>query len=224
VIPTGDEITPVGSRPAPGRIRNSNGPMLAALARGAGAQVDLLDPARDEIGELRERIRTGLRADVLVLSGGVSMGRRDRVIPALRAEGVEPVFHKVAIRPGKPLFFGLRGRTLVFGLPGNPVSSYLDFLLFVEPALHRLGGRDVRGRDLQGGRAAFEIGSHPDLRLHVPCRVVRRDGDRWAEPVGYRSSGDLFGACSADAMVIVAPGIPRIAAGDRVDLLPLDSR
>ncbi|MBC7820282.1 MAG: molybdopterin molybdotransferase MoeA, partial [Planctomycetaceae bacterium] len=132
VLATGDELVPIEQTPGPGQIRNSNESMLCAQIRRAGADPVPLGIARDERTHLRQRIEFGLQADVLVLSGGVSMGDKDFVPSELSAAGVRQVFHKVNVKPGKPVWFGVRdesptGRTLVFGLPGNPVSSLVCF-------------------------------------------------------------------------------------------------
>ncbi len=141
VIATGDELVEAGQTLRAGQIRNSNGPMLMGMAARAGAELKYLGIARDEPGRLRQLITAGLNADVLILSGGVSAGTLDLVPGALRDAGVEEHFHRVAMKPGKPVFFGTRPPgSAVFGLPGNPVSSLVCFELFVRPALRRLGG------------------------------------------------------------------------------------
>src|SRR4051794_19376095 len=169
VLPTGNELVPVGQRPATGQIRNSNGPMLLVSARHAEADVIELGIARDNRDELARSIEQGLLADILVLSGGVSAGKFDLVPQVLADLGVEQVFHKIALRPGKPLWFGVKEyndrRALVFALPGNPVSSLVCFELFVRPAIEILAGRGftkwttIQGRlacayEHAGGRAA----------------------------------------------------------------------
>jgi molybdopterin molybdotransferase len=145
VLPTGNELVPVGDRPATGQIRNSNGPMLIAMATRAGTDAVELGIARDNRQELARLIKHGLSADILVLSGGVSAGKFDLVPQVLNELGVRQVFHKIALRPGKPLWFGVKveqeRRTLVFALPGNPVSSLVCFELFVRPAIEILSGR-----------------------------------------------------------------------------------
>jgi molybdopterin molybdotransferase len=170
ILPTGNELVPVGQKPGPGQIRNSNGPMLVAAAARAGANPIELDIARDDCEQLTRSIEQGLGADVLVLSGGVSAGKFDLVPRVLVDLGVELVFHKLSLRPGKPLWFGVKHQrqhnVLVFGLPGNPVSSLVCFELFVRPAIAALAGRGFIGLpsltaeishelDHAGGRAAF---------------------------------------------------------------------
>src|SRR5262249_3251912 len=122
VLPTGDELVEANETPGPGQIRNGNGPMLLAQAARAGGVPKYLGIARDRLQHLRALIGEGLNASVLVLSGGVSAGKLDLVPGVLQELGVQPHFHKVAMKPGKPIFFGTRDRTLVFGLPGNPGS------------------------------------------------------------------------------------------------------
>jgi molybdopterin molybdotransferase len=149
VLSTGNELVAPSIVPTRGQIRNSNGPMLAALAEQAGGLAVPLGIARDDRESLRHRILAGLEADVLVLSGGVSAGALDLVPSVLEELGVAPRFHQVRLRPGKPLWFGVRtvaGRsTLVFGLPGNPVSSLVCWNLFVRPALEKMQGRPANG-------------------------------------------------------------------------------
>ncbi|MGE3808647.1 MAG: gephyrin-like molybdotransferase Glp [Gemmataceae bacterium] len=135
IVATGDELVDAPAAPGPGQIRNSNGPMLMALAQSAGAVPGYLGIARDQLDELRAKVKAGLESDLLVLSGGVSAGKLDLVPGVLAEFGVESIFHKVEMKPGKPVFFGTRGSTLIFGLPGNPVSALVCFELFAAPAL-----------------------------------------------------------------------------------------
>jgi molybdenum cofactor synthesis domain-containing protein len=151
VLATGNELVPAGSVPGPGQIRNSNGPLLEGLVSQAGGMSIPLGIARDEPADLQGHIELGLERDILLLSGGVSAGVLDLVPQVLAELGVEQIFHKVNLKPGKPLWFGVKrhpeqGRqTLVFGLPGNPVSGLVCFELFVRPAIEKLSGREPRG-------------------------------------------------------------------------------
>ena len=140
VLSTGTELRAPGESLGPGQIYESNGPMLAAAFEAAGAVVERIGPVADDEGEHRRALERGLEADVLVSSGGVSVGPHDLVRRILAELGVEEDFWGVAVRPGKPLAFGSRGDTLVFGLPGNPVSSLVSVELFVRPALLALQG------------------------------------------------------------------------------------
>ena len=151
VVPTGNELVDHWQIPGPGQIRDSNGVLISKLAMQAGAEAHCLRIATDDEACLRERIETGFTCDVLLLSGGVSAGVLDLVPRVLQDLGVEQVFHKVNLKPGKPLWFGLRRgtpttrQTLVFGLPGNPVSSLVCFELFVRPAIQKLSGLEPTG-------------------------------------------------------------------------------
>jgi molybdopterin molybdotransferase len=141
VLATGDELVAVSAVPGPGQIRNANSSGLLACCRRAGVPADDLGVARDNRPDLRAKIADGLRRDVLVVSGGISMGERD-LVPAVFAElGVAVHFATIRMKPGKPTLFATHGEHLVFGLPGNPVSTLVAFRLFVWPALRKMMGR-----------------------------------------------------------------------------------
>ncbi len=219
ILSTGDELVDPGRTPGPGQIRNSNGPMLAAMVTEAGASVVRRTSAGDRPTEIEGAIRDGLDADVLLLSGGVSMGDHDHVAAALDAVGAETVFHRVAMKPGKPVLFARCGSTLVFGLPGNPVSVFIGFALFVQPALAILSAASrvdaPRGRAVADG----EFRGPEKLCAFEPCGLVVREGALRAVPVRYRGSGDPHGASRGDAFVVLPAGVARVAAGDSVEVL-----
>ncbi len=229
VLPTGNELVHVHEKPAEGQIRDSNGPMLLAAAARGGAEAVELGIARDNREELTRWIEQGLAADVLVLSGGVSAGKFDLVPEVLAQLGVEQVFHKVALRPGKPLWFGVREdgerRVLVFGLPGNPVSSFVCFELFVRPALAALAGRGFTGAqtvsaslshayDHAGGRAAC-----------LPARVApasqndRPGTDLLVEILPWHGSADLATVAHANGLARLPVEKRQFAPGDGLDVL-----
>jgi molybdopterin molybdotransferase len=233
VVPTGDELVEPGRAPGPGQIRNSNGPLLEALARACGAEAEARPIAPDDPRALGEALRRGLAADVLVITGGVSAGNRDLVPGALEALGVGRVFHKVRVKPGKPLWFGLGPARdgggpgpLVFGLPGNPVSGVVGFLLFVRPALEALRGRDpVADR---AGAAAYPLASafeqRGDRPTYHPARLVGDGADRRAvrvRPLDWAGSADLRTVAGADGFAIFPAGDRSYAEGDAVGFLPL---
>ena len=152
LIVTGSELLPLGAPPEPGRIHESNGLMVSLLAAQAGAVLVDHGVVGDDREATRAAVEAGLAGDVLVVSGGVSVGPHDHVKSAFGHCGVDEVFWRVRIKPGKPMWFGRRGETLVFGLPGNPLSTIVCFCVFIEPALRRLAGeRDARPR-LEPGR------------------------------------------------------------------------
>ena len=196
ILPTGNELVAVGENPAAGQIRNSNGPMLVAAGTRAGADAIELGVARDTRDELTQRIQQGLAADVFVLSGGVSAGKFDLVPQVLAELGVEQVFHKIALRPGKPLWFGVKKdgerSVLVFGLPGNPVSSLVCFELFVRPAIAALAGRGF-AQLIDGSRQA-ESRPRPRRRpggipSGAPCRPRLGEVRRNPALAGFGRSG-----------------------------------
>lgn len=225
VAATGDELVPFDQSPGPGRIRNSNTVLLAALAEQFGAKARPLPITPDRPEALRDAFAQALEsADILLVSGGVSAGQKDLVPDALASVGVRPVFHKVRVKPGKPLWFGVgpgregSGPALVFGLPGNPVSGLVSFLLFVRPALATLAG-GTREDDLGPTLPLAIPYRHADDRdVYRPARIVA--GDR-VEPLTWSGSSDLRGAASGDGFAIFPAGERMYKEGEPVGFLPL---
>lgn len=220
LLTTGDELVPPTETPGPGQIREGNTLHLAALARRAGAEVDHAGLVRDDADELAARFAAALDAsDVVVTTGGVSMGEYDLVAGAFQRCGVEEVFHKVAIKPGKPLWFGRRGSTLVFGLPGNPVSCLLDHEVFVRPALRRLEGQDEAAclEPLGRGRWNAEPPRTNPRQQNLPVTVERgEDGGDVLTPIEWSGSADIVGLSTCTAMAVVPAG-GTVRTGDLVD-------
>src|SRR4051812_34782272 len=158
VIVTGSELLPPGAPPEPGKIYESNSLAVGAMLAAVGARLVLHPPVVDEFDATRAAVEAGLEGDILLVSGGVSVGPHDHVKPAFEACGVDEVFWRVRIKPGKPLWFGRRGDTLVFGLPGNPLSAIVGMALFVVPALRRLSGEVAAGPRFERGRIALPAG------------------------------------------------------------------
>lgn len=232
ILATGDELVEPGQVPGPGQIRNSNATMLRALARNAGAEVELLPIARDEMGELRGALGRGLKADVLLVTGGVSAGNRDLVPEALHGLGVERVFHKIRMKPGKPLWFGVgKSRTggaagpLVFGLPGNPVSGVVGFMVFVRPALEGLSGREARWDRTIGARLGSSFRHVGDRPTYYPSRVESGGLDgklAVVNPLAWGGSADLRTVAGADGFVVFEAGNREYQAGEIVRFLGLE--
>ena len=223
IVTTGTELRRPGEALAAGEIYESNGLMLAAQFGAAGAVVERQASVADDEGAHRTALEEGLEADVLVTSGGVSVGPHDLVRTTLAALGVEEDFWGVAMRPGKPLSFGVREGTLVFGLPGNPVSSLVGALLFVVPALRALQGvTDPAPRFRTGilGTPARRRAGRDDYQR---ASVEWSDGAVVLHPLAGQESHMIVSAASADALVHVPRGEGELAAGAAVRYLPLDA-
>ncbi|MDP3723702.1 MAG: molybdopterin molybdotransferase MoeA [Candidatus Omnitrophota bacterium] len=207
VLVTGDELKSQGGRLRAGQIYDSNGPLLTALAQQAGARVVRLGRARDLLSAVSARLTQGLTADLLLVCGGVSVGDKDVVRQAAKACGVKELFWKVDIKPGMPLFFGKRGRTLVFGLPGNPVSVFVTFEEFVKPALFRLMKRAWQDGYTQQATLASGVQVSTTRRTHfIRVRNVGRNGRLLVEPVHGQGSHQLRTLVEADGWIRMAAG------------------
>jgi molybdopterin molybdotransferase len=220
ILPTGDEVVSLDRRPEWFQIRNSNAQALAAQVAAAGGRPRLMPIAPDEKESLRRLVEEGLGLDLLLLSGGVSMGKYDFVEKVLAELGAEFAFQSVAIRPGKPLVFGRVAEKYFFALPGNPVSTYVTFELFVRPAIAMLSGGEFTAPVFLRARLGKPFQQKHGLTAFMPARVETREGDPVVELVGWQGSGDLVGAAAANCFLVVHPGQAELAAGDWVDVLP----
>ena len=213
VLTTGTELRPPGATLGPGDVYEANGVMLSAQLRDAGARVEVLPSVADDETQHRDAIVRGLEHDVLVTSGGVSVGPHD-LVRAIEAElGVEEVFWGVAVRPGKPVSFGHRGDTLTFGLPGNPVSSFVTCELFVRPAVLALQGAAMPGPMFEVGRIAGDVRRNRHRDTLLRARMSTRDDGTWLEPVLGQESHMIARAAAADALVLVERGEAVLTAG-----------
>ncbi|HSI97732.1 MAG TPA: molybdopterin molybdotransferase MoeA, partial [Gaiellaceae bacterium] len=204
-----------------GQIFESNRAMLAAALIPAGAVVDELPVVADDEEAHRSAIERGLAADVLVTSGGVSVGPHDLVRRVEAELGVEEVFWGVAVKPGKPLSFGVRGATLVFGLPGNPVSSLVGAMLFVRPALLALQGMDEPGPAYEIASAGTSLRRNPHRDEFLRARRRIEDARVLLEPVSGQDSHMIVRSATADVLVRIPRGDGEIAAGESVRYVPL---
>lgn len=245
VLATGDELVLVSESPGPGEIRNSNETMLAAQIELAGGVPVPLGIARDEPAHLQERILAGLQCDMLLLSGGVSMGKRDLVPSELEKAGVRRMLHRVRVKPGKPVWFGVldgshaalaqdepatgsvgddsvsrqrTGRRYVFGLPGNPVSSMVCFELFVRPVLSRLlGVRQPKPAAIRA-RLLVEHKVHSRRPMYHPARLDWLESGPAVTPIVWQGSSDLKATVEANAMVLLPEGEKTYESGDILDV------
>lgn len=223
VAVTGDELREAGEPLGPGQIHNSNGPMLRALARQAGAVISHSERLPDDAAATRAALASSLdQADVVVISGGVSVGPHDHVKPALSALGVREHFWRVSLQPGRPTWFGARDRKLVFGLPGNPVSAVVTFTLFVRPALERMQGLAPRQNLDREGQLAVAVARNPDREQALRVRAERRNGMLSVTPTGPQGSHLVTSLLGADALAFIPPGEGELPAGSVVALEELD--
>jgi molybdopterin molybdotransferase len=220
ILPTGDEVVPVEQRPEWFQIRNSNAVSLSAQVAAAGGIPHPLAIAPDRPEALRSLIQEGLKEDLLLLTGGVSVGKYDFVEQVLGELGSEFYFHGVALRPGKPVAFGRVAGKFFFGLPGNPVSTYVTFTLFARPALAALGGGDFETPLFLRARLGKPFQHSTSLTSFLPARVDGSSGDPVVNVVNWQGSGDLVGVAMANCFLVVHPDQTNLAAGDWVDVMP----
>jgi molybdopterin molybdotransferase len=219
VVVTGSELRPPGESLAPGQIYEANGILLEGQLRSAGAEVERSGSVVDEEVAHRAALTRGLQADVLLTSGGVSVGPHDLVRSILAELGVEEVFWGVSVKPGKPVSFGVAGSRLVFGLPGNPVSVLVGFELFVRPALLALQGSREPGPRFERGILGTSLVRNPGRDELVRARIRRPSDGPVLEPLAGRESHMIARAAGADALVLVSRGEGIAAEGDAVEFL-----
>jgi molybdopterin molybdotransferase len=219
ILATGDELVDLAEKPGPSQIRNSNSYSLAAMAAECGGEPVQLPIAPDELTKLTELIEEGLKADMLVLSGGVSMGKFDLVEQALHNLGAQFFFTGALIQPGKPVVFGEAGGTPFFGLPGNPVSVMVTFELFARQMVQALGGEEpARLRSAQA-RLRKEFSTKTGLTRFLPARMVGELYDPEVEVVPWQGSGDMLAAARANCYLVVPPDREKLAKGEMVTVV-----
>ncbi|HSI87541.1 MAG TPA: molybdopterin molybdotransferase MoeA, partial [Pyrinomonadaceae bacterium] len=220
ILSTGSEIVDISRKPKPDQIRNSNSIMLAELCHVAGAIAEVIPTAGDDLATLKARITEAARnADMLITTGGVSVGKYDLTKAALAELGAEIFFERVRIKPGKPTVFARLNKTTFFGLPGNPVSAAATFYLFVRRALLLMQG--AANTDLPGGFAVLEadIKGTKERESFLPARLATDNTGRLlALPIKWHGSSDLVGFAGADALVRIPAG-SNFKAGDASPIL-----
>lgn len=226
VMATGSELVDIDQKPGPDQIRDSNNYTLAAYATLAGAEVERLPLAGDDPEELKRQMSAAVdRSDVLITSGGVSMGVYDFTKAALKDLGAEIFFERVALRPGKPTVFGRIGKTLVFGLPGNPVSVAVTFNLFTRTALRAMQGARNTALNEETAVLARDLKGSVERESYLPA-ALRTDekGVLLAEPLKWGGSSDFVAFARATALINVSAGAGIIKAGEPVKIVRLPSR
>jgi molybdopterin molybdotransferase len=220
VLATGSELVEVGGQPGAHQIRNSNSYSLAAQIAEAGAEPLLLGIAPDEPARLRALMAKGLEADLLLISGGVSVGRYDLVEQIMREFEAEFFFTGVLIQPGKPLVFGRAKKKYFFGLPGNPVSTLVTFDLFVRPMIDALAGAQPAPLHFVQARLKSEVKTKTGLTRFLPGLLTATHEQTEVELIKWQGSGDLVSAARANCYVVIPPDRERLAAGEMISLLP----
>jgi len=222
ILSTGDELVELGTPLGPGQIVNSNTFSLAAAVREAGGKPVLLGIAKDTPESHREKLSAGLGADVLITSAGVSAGDRDLVREILAELGVEQKFWKIAIKPGRPTAFGVMGDTLVFSLPGNPVSTMVTFEMFVRPSLRKMQGVAPAVKPFVKAVLAEPVRKRPERVQFLRVQVRSEQGRLVASSSGDQNTGILRTMVRANGIVLLPFERDRFEAGDEVDVLLLD--
>lgn len=216
---TGGEIVPLGSKLARFKIYNTNGPMLEALLKHDGIEPRVLGIAKDNVQQLSRAIRKGLSDDILLISGGVSMGDYDLIPEVLKNAGVKQIFHKVNIKPGKPLFFGVKNKTVIFGIPGNPVSNFLSYLIFVRPAIRKMMGYKYCQPPFKEGIVRKEFQTKAGRRHFVLVKILKERGHLYLFPVESHGSADTLSLSKADGFMMVDERAPIVQSGSKIKFI-----
>ncbi|MFH1995797.1 MAG: gephyrin-like molybdotransferase Glp [Candidatus Omnitrophota bacterium] len=219
VLNTGDEITEPGGRLSYGKIYNSNGPMLVSLLSSIDATTTYLGIAKDSKRGLTRAVKKGLTHDIFLISGGVSMGDYDLVPSVLAACGAKEVFHKISMKPGKPVFFGMRKNSYVFGVPGNPVSTFLAFEVFIKPAYDAMMRKKPFLRTVRGV-LKDDFKQKPGRKHFVPVAAVCTKDRVEVIPVkGYHGSADIASLSRANAFMIIDGSLSFVKKNTPVDVI-----
>jgi molybdopterin molybdotransferase len=222
LLSSGDEILPVEEPLTPGKIHDSNSYILAALSESAGVELIQLGVASDTEADVRSRLERAVeeKADVIISSAGVSMGAFDYVKSVVEADGALD-FWKVDLRPGKPLAFGKYHGIPFFGLPGNPVSAFVGFEIFVRPALEKASGRIPHPHPTQSARLSEPVESD-GRESYLRAIVTEEHGHLTARLTGHQGSGNILSLVQANSLLIVPSGVKSLPAGSEVEIWPIE--
>lgn len=223
IISTGNELVNVEEKPSSVQIRNSNSYSLASQARRMNTAVEIFGIVRDRKEEIVREIKKGLQKDILILSGGVSMGEYDLVGDVLKELGVCIYFEKVALRPGKPVIFGKKDKTWIFALPGNPVASLVTFELFIYPAIRKLMGFSSLNRIVVKAVLKTDVSTKRKRREFRPAVYQWKESELSASPVEWHGSADLLATTKANCLLIIPEEVEKLSKGQLVDIILLDN-
>ncbi len=219
VLNTGGEIVPPGMKLSKNKIYNSNGPMLSALLNADNIPYKFLGIAKDNEKELKTAIHKGLEYDIFLISGGVSMGDYDIVPDILKKMGIRKKFHNVCMKPGKPLYFGVKNRTLVFGIPGNPVSNFLAYYLFIQPVLKKMMGYKTSKPVFHEGILQKEYRQKTGRKHFVLVKIQKKQNLYHIFPVKSHGSADVRALSKADGFMVVDKNIPLLKEKSKVKFI-----
>jgi len=221
IISTGDELIEIENNPKDGQIRESNRYMLAAMVKQESCRVKKISLVPDIPKILKNEFKDSLSADVVLISGGMSVGDKDYAKPLLKELGVEEIFWKIKFKPGKPFFFGRRKKTFVFGIPGNPASSYVIFEEFVRPALRKLMGRRILEQNMVNAKLDDSI-KKKHKRLHfMRGRLKEKNGEFYVKPLDFQGSHSIGSLIDSNALIRVEADSPVLSKGIKVQVRPL---
>lgn len=219
ILNTGSEIVRLGDRLSRNKIYNSNGPMLRALLKSDGLEPAMLGIAKDNKVELKEMIKKGLGHDILLISGGVSVGDYDLVPGVLEELGVKKIFHKVNIKPGKPVFFGVKGKTLIFGIPGNPISNFVAYFIFVKPAMQKMMSCQDYSFGFKEGVLEKEFHKKAGRCYFVLVNVRLKENRYFLSPIDGHSSADTLSLSRADGFMLTGIRVTTIKKDEKVKFI-----
>ena len=221
IVSTGSELVDVDENPQSGQIRESNRYMLAGMVKQESCELVKMTMVPDIPKILKHEFEDALQADVVLISGGMSVGERDYAKPILKEMGVEEIFWKIKFKPGKPLFFGRRGKTLVFGLPGNPASSYVLFEEFVRPALRQMMGRRILEESMVKAILEESI-TETYKRMHfMRGQLHEKNGKFRVRPLKFQGSHSIGSLVESNALIRVEANSPVLPKGCQVSVRPL---
>jgi molybdopterin molybdotransferase len=222
IFTTGAEIVEAGQTPSAGQIRNSNGWSLSAQVTQAGYEANYSGIVSDKLDALTNAISQAGPDDIILLSGGVSMGQYDLVPQAVEDAGAEIIFHKILIKPGKPVLFAKLGDKLIFGVPGNPVSTLIGFETLILPAARKMAGEKNYFKPKVTARLVKDIKTKPGRLKLRHAKITYSDGEFQAEVVSTHGSADLLSTCASNGMVIIQPDTQSMKAGEKVEVILWD--